>query len=113
MKCPRWPGFGANINKGNIHESESNRYKSSRATNGHRHAVRLFSLPVIGFAQPSNTNNGSPTVINNANTNGLQNSNVNGIGTGTAPVPESSTYVAMATLLAAAAYARRRRRVAQ
>lgn len=72
------------------------------------------SVPAIGLADPSNTNHGSDSGIANAGSTGSANSNVNGIGapTGTAPVPETSTYVAMATLLAAAAYARHRRRVA-
>jgi len=61
----------------------------------------------LGLAQ----NNANEKGIANANANGLANSNVNGIGT--APVPETSTWVAMATLVAAAAYARRRRRTAQ
>lgn len=74
------------------------------------------SAPAMALADPSNTNHGSDNGISHASATGLANSNVNGIGTtmnGTAPVPETSTYVAMATLVAAAAYARRRRRVAQ
>lgn len=79
--------------------------------------VTLLALccgtPAVVLAQ-SDTNHGSTTGISNANQNGLQNSNVNGIGTtGTAPVPEASTYAMMAALVAAAAYARRRRRTAE
>jgi hypothetical protein len=61
----------------------------------------------LGFAQ----NHANEKALANANPKALANSNVNGIGT--APVPETSTWVAMATLVAAAAYARHRRRTAQ
>ena len=73
----------------------------------------LIGAPVVGLAQ---TNNASPTGVSNANTNALNNSNVNGVGqaaSGNAPVPETATWVAMATLVAAGAvFARRRRRAA-
>jgi hypothetical protein len=70
----------------------------------------FFCATAAAFAQPSNTNHGSATGIANASDTGLANSNVNGIGTGTAPVPELSTWAAMGTLALAAAYARFRRR---
>ena len=73
----------------------------------------LIAAPAM-HAQPSNTNHGSATGISNANENGRNNSNVNGIGTGTAPVPEASTWAAMgAAVVAAGILARRRMRTAR
>jgi hypothetical protein len=73
----------------------------------------LIGAPALSLAQ---TNNASPTGVSNANANALANSNVKGVGqaaVGTAPVPETSTWVAMATLVAGAAFfARKRRRAA-
>ena len=57
------------------------------------------------------TNNASPTGIANANQNAIDHANVNGVGA--APVPETATWVAMATLVGAAGFARWRRKSAK
>jgi hypothetical protein len=71
-----------------------------------------LSLAQASNAAPNASNpNASATGNANASATGHANSDVSGLGpAGTAPVPETSTWVAMATLVAAAAYARRRRR---
>lgn len=78
----------------------------------------LCGASALSFAQSSNAApnasnpNASATGNANASATGHANSNVSGLGPGmgTAPVPETSTWVAMGTLLAGAAYAARRRR---
>jgi len=68
----------------------------------------------LSMAQSSNASSNASK--SNASATGIANgkahSNVSGLGpaSGTAPVPETSTWIAMGTLVAAAAYARRRRR---
>jgi MYXO-CTERM domain-containing protein len=76
-------------------------------------SVGLFcAAPVAVMAQ----NNASPTGVDNANSKAIAVSNPSGVGSstpvGTAPVPETAAWVAMATLVAAAAFVRRRRRTA-
>lgn len=72
-----------------------------------------LSMAQSSNAAPNASNpNASATGNANASATGHANSNVSGLGpaSGTAPVPETSTWVAMATLVAGAAYAARRRR---
>lgn len=72
-----------------------------------------LSMAQSSNAAPNASNpNASATGNANASATGNANSNVSGLGpaSGTAPVPETSTWVAMATLVAGAAWARRRRR---
>lgn len=72
----------------------------------------LCAAPLL-HAQASNTNHGSATGVANASDSGLSNANANGIGSGTAPVPEASTWAAMAAAVATAGIVARRRRVAR
>jgi hypothetical protein len=72
--------------------------------------IGVCACPLALFAQPSDTNHGSPTGIGSATERGLNNSNQNGIGQ--AAVPEASTWAAMgAAILVAGILIRRRRRL--